>query len=121
MILKLIHFFVLLCYVNILAYEVGVNAHTHEGILNGESILEFVLDDVLDIPISKTSEDVTIPYDEYRSMSHQSYLIPLFVFLITISFAIASVMEQPKHPKYDGKKRQIFPGYYAFLYRYKPF
>ncbi len=121
---KLVHFFVLLCYINILAYEVGGNSYVENrtSILNGESILEFVLDDVLDLPISKSASDVEILYEEYRTTQQQAYLLPaILVVLFSFGLAIAPIVERIKHPLYTGKKRQIIPGYYAFLYRYKPF
>ncbi|SFS61329.1 hypothetical protein [Sphingobacterium wenxiniae] len=123
MLQKLVHYFVLLCYINILAYEAGANtsmAHD-DSILNGESILEFVLDDVLDIPIDKEAEDVEILYEEYRSIQHQYYLMPLFVLVLGLLFAIRPLLKVRKHPVYDGKKRQIIPDYYSHLYRLKPF
>lgn len=121
---KLVHFFVLLCYINILAYEVGGNcyAENRTSILNGESILEFVLDDVLDLPISESAEDVEILYEEYRTTQQQAHLSPaILVLLISFGFSIDPLVERIKHPIYTGKKRQIIPGYYAFLYRFKPF
>ena len=123
MLQKLIHYFVLLCYVNILAYEAGANTTIvhDDAILNGESILEFVLDDVLDIPIDKEAKDVEILYDEYRSIPYQHYLLPLFALVLGFFFCFKQLLEIRKHPVYDGKKRQIIPGYYAHLYRLKPF
>lgn len=121
MVLKLVHYIVLLCYVNILAYEAGSGtpAMVHSPILNGESILEFVLDDVLEIPIDKTSVDIEIQYDEYRVLSNHFHLIPLFVFLVGFVFSFRFLADKVRHPIYDGKKRYIVPGYYKHLHRLK--
>ncbi|MFD1771850.1 hypothetical protein [Sphingobacterium suaedae] len=123
MLLKLVHYFVLLCYVNIIAYEGGGNTvvHQEDSLLNGESLLEFVLDDVLDLPVDEDAKDVEIRYDEYRSISYQYFVLPLFVLVLGTFLTFQKYDEKVKHPVYDGKKRQIIPGYYRFLYRLKPF
>lgn len=124
MLLKLVHYFVLLCYVNILAYEAGGNCYAADGnsILNGESILEFVLDDVLEIPIDKSTQDVEIPYDEYRSHSNQNlYILPVFIFVFGLIFGIKYLPNDRKHPFYDSEKNPIHLGYNSFLHRFKPF
>ncbi|WP_437919174.1 hypothetical protein [Sphingobacterium sp. LRF_L2] len=123
MLTKLVHYLVLLCYVNILAYEGGADYYLADNsyLLNGESILEFVLDDVLDIPIDEEAESIELRYDEYRAMPYQYYLMPLFVLAVAFLFHLTVVEQRKKHPVYDAKKRQIIPGYYTFLYRLKPF
>lgn len=124
MILKLVHFFVLICYINILAYEAGGNTYAVEqdSILNGESILEFVLDDVLDLPIDKSAEDVEILYDEYRSHSYQyHHLTPIFIIVFGLLLVFKLVSNDRKHPFYDDDRKQISLGYHTFLHRFKPF
>ncbi|MGO1244050.1 MAG: hypothetical protein ACTJHT_01560 [Sphingobacterium sp.] len=118
MLFKLVHWLVLLCYVNILAYEAGTGTttHVHSPILNGESILEFVLDDVLEIPIDKNSTDVHILYDEYRVISTNLHLIPLFILLTGFVFSVWFLCEQLRHPTYDGTKLHITLGYYKYLH-----
>ncbi|NQD69225.1 hypothetical protein HP439_00630 [Sphingobacterium shayense] len=120
MLLKLVHYFVLLCYLNILAYEVGSGTApvVSSPILNGESILEFVLEDVLSIPIDKSS-DIQIRYDEYRVILNYFLLLPLFVLLVGFVFSTRLLGEKARHPVYDGKKRHIVPGYYKYLHRLK--
>jgi len=123
MLLKLVHYFVLLSYINIIAYEGGEGnaVHSDDSLLNGESLLEFVLDDVLDLPVDEDAKDVEIRYDEYRALSYQYFVLPVFVLFLGTLFSLRQVEERIKHPLYDGKKRQIVPGYYTFLYRLKPF
>ena len=119
---KLIHCLVLFSYLNILTYEVGINREPMPQalILNGESLLEFVLDDVLDIPIDSEGEDVEIIYDDYRTTSIQYQIIPILIFLLGCIFAVALSAKPNAHPYYSGN-RQIAPGYYTFLYRYSLF
>lgn len=122
--LKLIHFFVLLCYINILAYEAGGDAYVvdQDSILNGESILEFVLDDVLDLPINKEAQDVEILYDEYRSHSYQHHhLVPVFIIVFGLLLVFKYLSNDRKHPFYDNNKKQVLLGYDTFLHRFKLF
>lgn len=123
MLLKVVHYIVLLCYLNILAYqpEVGIAAHQQDSILNGESLLEFVLDDVLNLPIDQEAEDVDILYDKYRTFESQGAALSLFVFVLALLFSFKQFVSYIKHPVYDGKKRQIIPGYYTHLYRLQTF
>ncbi|TDS14511.1 hypothetical protein [Sphingobacterium paludis] len=120
---KLIHFLVLLSYLNILGYEASANIPEIEDdyLLNGESLLEFVLDDVLDLPVNKETDDVEIRYEEYRAIPYSDYILPIFVLILGTLFLFRPPTQDQKHPVYDAKKRQIIPGYYAFLYRLKPF
>lgn len=123
MLLKLLHFIILLSYVNILAYEpsAGIVVQHDGALLNGESILEFVLDDVLDLPIDTDADDIHIRYDEYNTITYQHFYLPVFVLLLGAAFCFRLLVEDPKHPVYDDKKQQTFPGYYDFLYRLKLF
>lgn len=123
MLLKLVHFFVLGCYLNLLGYEASANIPEIEDdyLFNGESLLEFVLDDVLDLPVNKETADVEIRYEEYRTIPYQDYIMPLFVLVLGVFFTFRTLLQDPKHPVYDAKKRQIIPGYFTYLYRLKPF
>ncbi|MFD2967390.1 hypothetical protein [Sphingobacterium bambusae] len=123
MLLRLVHYFVLLSYLNILGYEASANIPEIEDdyLMNGESLLEFVLDDVLDLPVNKETDDVEIRYEEYRAIPYPDYILPLFVLVLGAFFLFRPLTKDQKHPVYDAKKRQIIPGYYSFLYRLKPF
>lgn len=123
MLFKAIHYIVLLCYLNILAYqpETGVVVRQDDSLLNGESLLEIVLDDVLALPIDQEAADVEILYDESRAYESQNLSLSLFVLIFAALFSFRQLALYVKHPIYDGKKRQIIPGYYAYLYRLQPF
>ncbi len=120
---KIIHSLVLLCYLNILAYqpETGFAMRYDDSLLNGESLLEIVLDDVLALPIDKDAADVEILYDEYRAHEHQALSLSLFVLVLAVLFSFKQLASYIKHPVYDNKKRRIVPGYYTHLYRLQPF
>jgi len=123
MLFKIIHSIVLLCYLNILVYqpEAGFAMRYDDSLLNGESLLEIVLDDVLALPIDKDAADVEILYDEYRSYEYQVFSLPFFVLVLAVLFSFRQLASYVKHPVYDGKKRRIIPGYYTHLYRLQPF
>ncbi|PRD46998.1 hypothetical protein [Sphingobacterium haloxyli] len=120
---KIVHALVLLCYLNILVYQPEtVSGIRHDdSLLNGESLLEIVLDDVLALPIDKDAADVEIPYDEYRSHGQQALSLSLFVLVLAVLFSFKQLTSYIKHPVYDGRKRRIVPGYYMYLYRLQPF
>lgn len=123
MLLKLVHYFVLLSYLNILGYEASANIPEIEDdyLMNGESLLEFVLDDLLDLPVDKETDDVEIRYEKYRFIPYPDYILPLFIVVLWTCFCFKQILSLQKHPVYEAKKRQIIPGYYSFLYRLKPF
>ena len=123
MLFKILHSIVLLCYLNILAYQPEVaGASRHDDtLLNGESLLEIVLDDVLDIPIDEHADDVQIPYDEYRPMEQMELALAAFIFVLAVLFSFELFATYLKHPVYSGKKRFIIPAYYTHLYRFQPF
>lgn len=123
MLFKIVHSIVLLCYLNILVYqpETGFAMRYDDSLLNGESLLEIVLDDVFALPIDKDAADVEILYDEYRSHEHQTLSLSLFVLVLAVLFSFKQVASYVKHPVYDGKKRRIIPNYYTYLHRLQPF
>lgn len=123
MLFKVIHYLVFLCYLNLLAYqpETGMSLRHDDSLLNGESLLEIVLDDVLALPIDKEAADVEILYDEYRSHEYEGSSLLFFVFVFAVLFSFKQLASYEKHPVYAGKKRHIIPGYYAHLYRLQPF
>lgn len=120
---KIVHTVVLLCYLNILAYqpETGIAVRHDDSLLNGESLLEIVLDDVLALPIDKEAADVEILYDESRTYEHQEVSLSFFTVVLAVLFSFKQLASYVKHPVYDGKKRQIIPNYYTHLYRLQPF
>ena len=59
---RIFYFLALFSYLNLLFYQAGVNTNTRATNIStqyfmGDSLLEFVLDDVLDIPIEVPEKD----------------------------------------------------------------
>lgn len=124
MLQKIIHYIVIFSYINILAYQPeaeGMSMRHDDSLLNGESLLEIVLDDVLSLPIDQDAADVEILYDDYRPLEFQGLTLSLFTVVLFILFSFRQLAFYIKHPVYHGKKRHIIPGYYRHLYRLQPF
>lgn len=122
MIIKLFHFLSLFAYLNIIVYEAGASpAVDKQYNFAGDSIIEFVLDDIMDIPMKTNGNDIEIPYEKYRVFQTGNFIMPelLFFFLI---FAFTSICKTIKisHPLYQNKSFCL-PGYYSYLFRLKPF
>lgn len=91
-----------------------------EAIGVGETLIEVVLEDVLDLKQKDTENVPEIMYDDYRIFALSFGLLPLVIFFIRRLQRVLASNEQIKHPIYYIK-RLILPGYYIFLYRYRPF
>lgn len=118
MLLKIVHYILLFCYLNIIAYHPQAdvsNGHNHP-ILNGESLLEFVLEDFLSIPIDDHSQDVELLYDQY--LGHKSTLgLSIFLTVLAIIFYFQLFVGYNKHPRYGSKKWNIILDYHTHLHR----
>lgn len=122
MFLKLFHFLALFGYLNILVYEAGCNTiQNGQSLFDGDSLIEFVLNDVLDIPVKQNNPDSEVMYDDYRIFHSGIYVLPV-LFLITAFFfgLLSFIIKKESHPFYRNKS-MCLPGYYSFLFRYKPF
>lgn len=122
MFIKLFHFLALFGYLNIMAYEASCNTVQNEHVLfDGDSLIEFVLNDILDMPLTKDSPDNEVMFDEYRIFHPGIYVLPVIFLVAAFFFGLLSfVIKKEKHPFYQNKSICL-PGYYSFLFRYKPF
>lgn len=123
--IKIFHFLALFGYLNILFYEAGVNTNarvTNAAIqyFTGDSLLEFVLDDVLDIPIEIPEKDSEVQFDDYRIFNFNHQILSIFIFVLGILYSAYSILKHKKHPLYS-KKNSCLSGYYQYLYRYSLF
>ena len=120
--IRLLHVITLLSYLNILCFEVKYcYAQDLETIVVGETFIEVVLEDVLNLHHNEEAEQVPkIMYDDYRIFTLALGLIPLVLYFSWILRRIYASNEPINHIIYYFK-RLIFPGYYTFLYRYRPF
>ncbi|WP_316818885.1 hypothetical protein [Pedobacter nyackensis] len=119
MFIKLFHFLSLFAYLNIITYEGGDTSIKH--VFAGDSVLEFVLDDVLDIPMDSLAGDIEIPNESYRVFSTVIHIIP--AVLLMLSFFLFKQIGRIiviAHPFYKTKS-VCLPSYYSHLFRFKPF
>ena len=122
MFVKLFHFLALFGYLNIIAYQASCNSsESSRAVFDGDSLIEFVLNDILDVPLEKQSPDNDVLFDEYR-ISHSSVsVLPVLLFLVSFFFGQRfEIVKKLSHPIYQAKSNCL-PGYYSFLFRYKPF
>lgn len=120
MLFKFFHIVGLFAYLNIIVYEAGFNALSKDTTLDGHSLVEYVIDDLLDLP--KTNiEDLRIPNEEYRvvkaatpALAAIAFFLCFFLYRQLISTRVV------EHPSYKARSLCL-PGYYSFLFRLKPF
>jgi uncharacterized membrane protein len=122
---KIFYFLAIFSYLNLLFYQAGVNSNTRATNMStqyftGDSLLEFVLDDVLDIPIEIPEKDSEVQFDDYRIFNFNPQILSVFIFVLGLVYSALSILKQKKHPLYS-KKNACLSGYYQYLYRYSLF
>lgn len=121
--LKIVHYFLLFCYLNIIAYHPKESISTdHEHvILNGESILEFIIEDFLSIPIDDHAQDVELFYDHYLGYKSNIGLSLLFVMSLAFVFCFKLLLGTTKNHRYFSKIWKIVLDYHTHLHRLQVF
>ncbi len=122
MLSRLIHFFVLFAYINVSVYESNpLNDHGNSHLFDGNSVMEYVLVNLLDVSNEENEVNVEIQNENYRPFSHFQNIFPaiLFIFLIHCFKQIIGKVKI-SHPFYQAKS-VCLPFYYLHLFRFKPF
>ncbi len=120
MFIKLFHFLSLFAYLNIIAYEAG-DASVKQYSFAGDSLLEIVLDDLLDIPMHNYEDGIEIPNENYRLFQTGIYILPAILILFSFFlFKQIGKIIKISHPFYKTKSTCL-PSYYTHLFRLKPF
>gem|GEM_PF-200747 len=79
---KIFHFLTLFAYLNLLTYE-SFSSATGQVLHAGETIVEYFLDDVLDLePIQSSQEEKVLLQDDYRIFSLNSQVLPIFILFL---------------------------------------
>lgn len=120
MFIKIFHFLSLFAYLNILAYE-PADPNLKQDSVAGESMLEIVLDDLMDIPIHTDGEDIEIQNEKYRVFQTALNIMPAVLLLLALFlFKQIGKVVTAIHPFYKTKST-CRPSYYTHLFRLKPF
>lgn len=119
MFIKFFHFLGLFAYLNIIVYEADSTTANKSTVLVGDSLVEYFVDDLLDFPKS-TTDDPEIPHEDYRHFKAGSHVLAVAVILICFLFSRQLLPSSIEHPFYKAKSFCL-PGYYSFLFRFKPF
>lgn len=117
------HTLALFSYLNLLCFEVKfcVDSFDVAPIHSNESLIELVLENVLDVDHSELPESLPeIIFDDYRILALSIALLPVILFFAWLIRRALTVLNHRSHPLYLSKTICL-PGYYTFLYRYRPF
>lgn len=119
---KLLYFLALFGYLNVLCYEVKYyNLLESTPIASSETFLEVVLEDILSLEHNHEQEKLPeIMFDDYRILALALAVLPTVLYFSWLLRRIFAANDRIKHSIYY-LRRLIFPGYYTFLYRYRPF
>ncbi|MGN5955335.1 hypothetical protein ACP6L2_12055 [Sphingobacterium lactis] len=119
---RLFHFLALFGYLNMLCYEVNTCGFfgTPSASAN-ETFVEVVLEEVLNLNHAESDKNIpSIVFDDYRTMGFFLGILPAIMIFAWLFSRAIKLLNTLDHPFYFSKT-QCLPGYYNFLYRYRPF
>ena len=119
---RLLHFLALFGYLNVLCLEVkSSDLFGGSTLVANETLVEVVLEEVLDLTHSENAETLPeIIFDEYRIALLILGVLPMVLVFTWLISRMSGFRITHKHPFYLSKTLCL-PGYYQFLYRYRPF
>ncbi len=122
MLVKILSLFTLLTYINTITYHDDGNSRQYSDLgLESDTLIEFLLEDVFELPIKGDSEDPDVQYDEYR-YGHVTGIMPPFKWReSSLLNPIPSVIILDNTSPLFDSKTICQPGYYTYLFRLKPF
>lgn len=122
MIPRFLHFLMLFVYINIIAYEPGpVTASGDKYLFESDSLIEYFLNDILEIPANEELKEVDMVNENYRPGHAVSYIFSAVLFLLTfLFFKQTDKLIRSSHPFYRAKSFCL-QAYYSYLFRLKPF
>lgn len=122
MIMKIFHFLALFAYLNTITYHEGNSICNGSRFdFDGDSLVEFILDDVLDLPIHMEDEDPEMMFEEYRISAFQATVPPLFFRNLSLAMPVTPVADPQIITSIFSSKILETPGYYTYLFLLKPF
>ncbi len=120
--LRILHFLALFGYLNVLCYEVKYcNVLDFTPVASSETFLEVVLEEILDIAHPDQHENLPdIFFDDYRIIMLTLGVLPIILIFSWLVRRLFLFVKEVDHPDYISKTLCL-PGYYTFLYRFRPF
>ena len=119
---KILYFLALFGYLNVLCYEVKYcNLLNLTPVSSSDTLLEVVLEDIFEMSHHTDKEDLPeIMFDDYRILVLFLGIIPAVLIVSWLLRKLLLSNEIIRHAIYFVR-RSILPGYYTFLYRFRPF
>lgn len=119
---KILYFLALFGYLNVLCYEVKYcNLLNLTPVSSSDTLLEVVLEDIFEMSHHTDKEDLPeIMFDDYRILVLLLGIIPAVLIVSWLLRKLLLSNEIIRHAIYFVR-RSILPGYYTFLYRFRPF
>ncbi|WP_090605977.1 hypothetical protein [Parapedobacter koreensis] len=124
MLTRLLYFLALIAYINTIFHQDG---HIHGDdscqVIDGTPLVEIFLEDLLDIPCAgqENKRESDFQYDDYRPASSKWISIPPPKEHIELNpLPIVDIFNQQLRLGLNTKISHLI-GYYAFLFRLKPF
>ncbi|GAA4803845.1 hypothetical protein GCM10023231_36130 [Olivibacter ginsenosidimutans] len=128
---KILNVIILIGFINTITYfpcYLNINLSDQEYLFNeakekdfdGDTLLECLFDDVLDLPMTGKDESPIIFYDNFSFLTHIISIVVkvLDSFILSIKPITHSLLSQES---YFVSKITPLLGYYIFLFRFKPF
>jgi|GEM_PF-369953 len=119
---KLLYFLAFFGYLNILCYEVKYCSLLDPiPVASSDTFLEVVFEDILELEHNHDKEKFPeIMFDDYRILIMILGVIPAIIYFSWLLRRLYVVNDKISHFIYY-LRRSILPGYYTFLYRFRPF
>lgn len=120
---RILHFLALFGYLNILCFEVrSSDIFGFLPVEASETLVEVVLEEVLDLEQHQSAEVLpTIFFDDYRTDVVLLDLIPLVLLITWLFTGLIIESKKTTSNRFYLSRSICRPGYYSFLYRYRPF
>jgi len=112
----------LLLYMNAIAYHETIIFDKFDNNLNsGITLVNVLLDNVLDLPVKAEQEVSDFQYDEYRVANQINAILPILLLVFYLPRIFKSDKLCTLIPKRLNKTIPLQLGYYQYLFRLKPF
>ncbi|MGJ1430921.1 hypothetical protein ACR79M_03735 [Sphingobacterium spiritivorum] len=119
---QLLGLLMLFFYMNAIAYhETCVLDKVDNDIHSGVTLVNIILDDLLDLPANNEQETSDFQYDEYRTANHANAILPILLIVFYLPRVLKTDTLRAPISKRINKIIPLQLGYYQYLFRLKPF